>query len=129
MLGLGPSDRECKSPRTDHFKNTDNDLYISLYLALAAESPKITLLGAAPKQPASFKSEARKPKCRGIPTSEGRKDQVPQFRIYWFLISFGLRFSAFGLLLGPWQKSDAPALQAGLNGSVTRRSPPSSKDS
>jgi len=26
--------------------------------------------------------------------------------------------------VGPWQKSDVPALQAGLRGSVTRRSPP-----
>ena len=28
------------------------------------------------------------------------------------------------IIMGTWQKSDAPALQAGLSGSVTRRSPP-----
>ncbi len=28
------------------------------------------------------------------------------------------------IFMGTWQKSDAPALQAGLSGSVTRRSPP-----
>jgi hypothetical protein len=49
--------------------------------ACAAESPKLSLPGAAPGRLANF-------------------------------------------LLGAWQKSDAPALQAGTSGSVTRRPPP-----
>src|ERR1041385_149769 len=55
--------------------------------ACATESPKLSLLGAAPRRPANRKSK-------------------------------------FKIFLGPWQKSDAPALQAALSGSVTRRTPP-----
>jgi hypothetical protein len=32
--------------------------------------------------------------------------------------------AACQFFMGPWQKSDAPALQAALSGSVTRRTPP-----
>src|SRR6187455_2268812 len=55
--------------------------YTSRAPARAAESPKLSLPGAAPGRLAK-------------------------------------------LLVGAWQKSDAPALQAGSNGSVTRRPPP-----
>ena len=48
--------------------------------ARAAESPKLSLLGAAPRRPAN--------------------------------------------LVGPWLKSEVPALQAEPSGSVTRRTPP-----
>jgi hypothetical protein len=37
-------------------------------------------------------------------------------------------FRTPNLNLGAWQKSDAPALQAGTSGSVTRRPPPFSDD-
>src|SRR6266567_3865082 len=46
----------------------------------------------------------------------------PCSRVSKTQLAGGRRFANF--LLGPWQKSDAPALQAGINGSVTRRSPP-----
>ena len=58
---------------------------ISRAPARAAESPKLSLPGAAPGRLAKSKSKISK---------------------------------------GPWQKSDAPALQAALSGSVTRRTPP-----
>src|SRR6266850_8068709 len=58
--------------------------------ACAAESPKLSLLGAAPRRPAKSKFENQKSK----------------------------------LPLGPWLKSEAPALQAVPSGSVTRRTPP-----
>jgi hypothetical protein len=47
--------------------------------------------------------------------------RVSKTQLAWGSTRAACRFSLF---LGPWQKSDAPALQAGSNGSVTRRSPP-----
>lgn len=56
------------------------NLYLRRAPACAAESPKLSLLGAAPGRRANF--------------------------------------------VGPWLKSEAPALQAVPSGSVTRRTPP-----
>ena len=92
----------------------------------AAESPKLRLLGAAPRQPAKLKG-------RG-PKSEGLRWAKPiRLRVYGFgfpsakptsgpLLScsvFGFRPS--DLYMGSWQTSNALALQASLCGSVTHR--------
>ena len=61
--------------------NRTNHFHVGRAPACATESPKLSLLGAAPRRPANS--------------------------------------------LGPWLKSEAPALQAVLSGSVTRRTPPS----
>jgi hypothetical protein len=69
------------------------------------------------------KSEGRSPKETPSPKPEGLHSRAE-------LLGFGTsrfpRISAFGfrILLGAWQRSDAPALQAGSSRSVTGRPPP-----